>query len=233
MWHTSMGERVLEGTEAHLLRETIASLVDWIAFSETQGDEFCGLDFVSGIGIFDALEGTQKLVLIDQAARFLLSPTEEVLPLNAISEAVVGVMFEHLRQQVRTEIDMQRFGDDDDCPTAELSWRELIRQTRLSLMESNDEDLSASEDSGPPLTSSTDMSEWDLQIELLADRILWDRDYELADSLMDADPDSAQLHRSSLGISDDYFSAIAPDMREAQVDELLTGLRQFVNKKPR
>lgn len=228
-----MGERVLEGSEALLVRETIASLVDWIAFSEAQGDEFCGLDFVSGIGIFDALEGTQKLVLIDQAARYLLSPTDEVLPLNAMSEAVVGVIFEHLRQQVRTEIDMQRFGDEEDFSSDAWSWREQIRQTRLSLMDPGDDDPYACEDSVPPLASSTDMSDWDLQIELLADRILWDRDYELADSLLDADPDSAQLHRSSLGISDDYFSAVAPDMLETKVEEMLTGLRQFVNNKPR
>jgi hypothetical protein len=77
------------------------------------------------------------------------------------------------------------------------------------------------------------MDSWELQIELLADRILWDRDYELADTLMDVDPDAATEQKQFLGISDDYFSAIAPDISDQEFAAVLQSLREMVRPKPR
>lgn len=233
MWQTSLGERMLTGAEADLFRASVDSLVDWISVAQDSPED---LEFISGIDLFDTLANTQKLALLCEAARFLLTETPETLPLTATNEAVIGAVFEHLRQMVRYEVDDQRFSNQaemDDFETSE-SWRLLILLARDYVNSQPLDDGEIGEPDELPLSvHSTDMDNWDLQIEFLADRILWDRDYELADTLMDVDPDAAAEQRQFLGISEDYFSAIAPDVNEEELEDVIRVLREMVRPKPR
>jgi len=45
----------------------------------------------------------------------------------------------------------------------------------------------------------------------LTDRVLWDRDFEIAAGFLDADPATAGPRREVLGIPDDYFTVAPPD----------------------
>ena len=71
-----------------------------------------------------------------------------------------------------------------------------------------------------PKANCRDKSEWDFPIEFLESRVLWDYDWQLADSA-DLDPDAGQRLKDELGIADDYFVAVPPDPPDAEAERLL------------
>jgi hypothetical protein len=68
---------------------------------------------------------------------------------------------------------------------------------------------------------------------MLANAILWDRDFEMAGDFLDAEPKISQQRRRLLGISDDYFASIVPDPRGTEVFRLISETRSIVRAKPR
>jgi hypothetical protein len=72
------------------------------------------------------------------------------------------------------------------------------------------------------------VGEWDLALECLADRVLWDRDWEL-DELLDLPPDRARAVKHSLGISRDYFAATPTGQRDAAVATAAAALRRLAD----
>ena len=88
------------------------------------------------------------------------------------------------------------------------------------------------EENGVELSPECDETEkWEFEIECIADRILWDRDWELDDLMVDNSPEQANFLKAHLGIDGDYFTSIAPDPRNLkQVRRILDRL---LRKKPR
>ncbi len=84
-----------------------------------------------------------------------------------------------------------------------------------------------------PAETSTDLECWSLCVEQLADAILWDRDFEMAEDFLDADPRVSRRRRQLLGIRDDYFTRVAPDPRPSELPELIDATRALVRAKPR
>ena len=78
-----------------------------------------------------------------------------------------------------------------------------------------------------PDVKCEDFEEWDVCIEALMDCIFWDRDYEGMDT-EDMDPESGQVLKKLVGISDDYFAGIAPDPKPEQVDAIRQQLREIL-----
>lgn len=72
---------------------------------------------------------------------------------------------------------------------------------------------------------------WAFEIECLADNILWDRDWELDDLMVDSSPEKAQVLKLHLGIDDDYFTSIAPDPND--LNPVRRTLRRLIQQKPR
>ena len=99
--------------------------------------------------------------------------------------------------------------DDDDNQV----WAEMVRQL--------------------PSEDCRDIRQWEQLIDSLADAILWDRDFELADQFLDAEPDLSHSRRRLLGISEDYFTGIAPDPRARDVLRVVSRTREIVRSKPR
>lgn len=73
-----------------------------------------------------------------------------------------------------------------------------------------------------------DLQQWDLLIEMLADRILWDRDFEMASLIVDEEPDVAQAYKQMLGIQRDYFAIAPPEVEEQDALPALHDLRSFL-----
>ena len=65
-------------------------------------------------------------------------------------------------------------------------------------------------------------------IEALADRILWDRDWEMEDLFADAIPERGRQLKQFLGIEDGYFRDIAPDPTEQQLAVVCSQLEALV-----
>jgi len=67
--------------------------------------------------------------------------------------------------------------------------------------------------------------QWAELIELVADHILWDRDFEFEELVGDVSPDRAEMIKQQLGINADYYSTIARDVREIDIERISAEIR--------
>jgi len=78
-----------------------------------------------------------------------------------------------------------------------------------------------------------DIGQWKRVIELLADRVLWDRDFELEEAFADHDPEKINAIKQYMGINEDYFAVAAPDANSQEYMKLhqeLIGLTQNIRR---
>ena len=71
--------------------------------------------------------------------------------------------------------------------------------------------------------------DWDLLIECLEGRVLWDRDWELEEQL-DIEPVAGRRVKRELGIDNDYFVAVPPDPTDEEAERLLKELRELTRE---
>ena len=245
MWHTSRGDRTLIGAEGLLVGNAIETLIDNLMMQfDADLDDESAFQCESGIAVFDSLPTSQRLALLHDVARHLLTPTESALPLSATAEAAVAAVFVEIRDQVAIEIGFQEIGDEvipylDSAAVRpdDTSWRGLVLAAHRFIFGEHwpdDFDPLFDEEIIPRLSStSRDTKAWNTLIEHLTDAVLWDRDFEMADSFLDIDPRVSQHRRKLLGIEEDYFTRVAPDPRPDEVWNLVSRTRDIVRRKPR
>ena len=233
MWHTSRGDRTLHGSEALLVSNAIDTMVDSLLLhldidADEDFDEASQGECESGIGVYDAFTAPQRIGLLHEVAQHLLRDTPQVVALSAALEATIAAIFIEVRDQVAIEISL--YGeqlDDCDYPT----WRQMVLEAYQSICVSDEVDefqhVSLSDH------GCCEMPFWESLIEQLTDAILWDRDFEMADTFMDIDPGISHHRRKLLGINDDYFTSVAPDPRPEEVFRLVSKTRDIVRAKPR
>jgi hypothetical protein len=57
---------------------------------------------------------------------------------------------------------------------------------------------------------------------------LWDDgDWDLEEEIADSSPELAQHQKEVLGITDDYFLAVAPDPPESEIPKLIDEIREL------
>ncbi|MFC1792953.1 hypothetical protein ACFL3Q_05140 [Planctomycetota bacterium] len=197
MWRTECGERILEGAEAIVFAEALATLLDYAIV-----DQFD--DYESGVVCFDNLTYGQKISVLATIGNGLFRKDVAPVDLTAVVEGAIAAVFQNLKDSIVLEIDEPEFGTD---------WRELVIAARK---EAEVEDI--------PAPTCTDVDEWELEVEGLTDHILWDRDYEDDHTYMDHPPEKTQWLKHMARIRDDYFTAIADDLSDeeaqAQIKEL-------------
>jgi len=200
MWRTSSGIRVLSGAEAILFAEAFLNLLD-----EACEFQFEDCDF--GIETFDNLTFGQKMCVLITIANGLLREDVEPVRLTAAFEAAIAVVFEHLRDSVKFEIDEPEVG---------TCWRRLISAAQQEIGE---EDI--------PKVNCSDYEEWDIEIQTIEDCILWDADYLDGHLYLDRPPEESKLLRQATRIPDDYYAAIPDDLTDDQIDKQLQPLRKL------
>jgi hypothetical protein len=211
MWRTSQGMRTLDGAEAELVTAAIGDM--WRQLEEDQDSDD---PWTWGLAIFDGLQWEQKTVQLAAVGGALLKTEVSAMPLTAVNEATVGVIFEHIRQSVQVEIDTSM-----DIDESLDFWRKKV----LAVID----DESWPADEPLPDSNCTDFGEWDWMIEAIGDGILWDDDWCDASFIMDVAPETANRRKDSLGIDDDYYRAIAPDPSEADIAAARVALETFRN----
>lgn len=203
MYNTPVGVRVLEGAERRLFVETLAMLIDDASMEDEPLDS----------GPYYGLQRNQKIFVLHTVARALLFEDEPAPELTASVEAAVAAVFE----RVGFMVSLESSGELDDCRQDRRnfpSWRELVstacRETGIfdNLAEVDDD---CSED-------------WDLLLECLEGRLLWDSDWAI-DEQLDADPEAGGSVKDLLGIDPDYFVDVPPEPCDAEADRLLAELR--------
>lgn len=228
MWHTSRGDRTLNGHEAALVSSAVEIMVSALLMHIDEDFEESAPDCESGITIYDVCTPSQRIGLLHDVAKHLLTDTDAPIPLSALIDATVAAIFVEIRDQIAIEIEL---ASSDDM-TGQRIWRQLVLDAHASQYpQPTDEDfgLSAEEIQA----SSLDLRRWEFMINELSDMILWDRDFEMADGFLDVDPGVSQQRRRLLGIEDEYFTAVAPDPRPDEAYKLASKTRDIVRGRPR
>ena len=232
MWETSQGIRTLGGAEAYLVRELVHYLHDQILVGIEIGEPH-----ISNVAVFDSLQPTQQLATLHTVAEGLLDVSAAPPKLTATCEGTIYAIFRELETLIEAEID---FAEQFARPDYRL--RTLARDAWIGGCQQSCEDtvLDSVELSGAhiPDIHCTDMEQWVDFVESIADHILWDRDFEFEKLVGDASPDQAEAIKRQLGINNDYFSSVASDIREVDVEQisvkirLLTPATEFAGSKP-
>ncbi len=197
MWRTECGERILKGAEARVFAEALLSLLDEAIMGTLD-------DYELGIRCFDDLTFGQKISTLVTIGNDLLREDEPLIDLTAVVEGAIAVVFQHLKYEIIYDI------DEPECPRP---WRKWVVAARKEM---DGEHI-------PPATS-TNIDEWEIEVEEPTDRILWDRDYEDGHTFMDHPPEKTQWLKDMARIPNDYYTAIADDLTDeeakAQIKEL-------------
>ena len=228
MWHTSRGDRILQGDEATLVREAIDTMVDVLSL-HVDDDPAGGVICESGILLFDQLTPSQRIALLHDVATHLLTDRGEAPRLSASLEATVAAIFMDIRDHVAIEVDFPQSTEHARW-VERPGWRHLVASAFHSVALSEGDFQYLQE---LPLEASGDMQQWERVIDYLADAVLWDRDFEFSETFLDIDPEISRERRQMLGIDEDYFTQIAPDPSPAEIPELVSATRRIVRQKPR
>lgn len=207
-WRTEIGERTLMGAEAALFRESLGNVVDMFE-AEIAGDSD---PWEFGVPVFDQLAAPAKLALLAEVGWALLRDTDACPKLTAINESAVAILFVNIEHSLQLEVDAQKDGYEDS-----LFWRPLVLAVFREIGDTID----------LPDPDCTDTEDWNLLVDVLSQRILWDDDFNDADRFLDAPPDEANSLRDQFGIDDDYYRAIPPDPSEAELPAIRAKLNEL------
>jgi hypothetical protein len=176
MWRTQYGNRTLEGAEAVVFAEALSSLLDEAISEELD-------DYELGVECFDNLTFGQKIFVLSIVGNGLLRKDMPIVPLTAVLEGAIAVVFENLKNLISFEI---------DAPELRSNWRELVVAARKEMM---GKDI--------PQPTCDDFDEWDIEVEELAEAILWDRDFDDDNLYTDFSPEKSEALKNIAGIPDD------------------------------
>jgi hypothetical protein len=182
------------------------------------------------------------MAALHTVATALLKPEVEAPTLSATLEGTIYAVYRELVALVEIEIDHCRLsrmdaeqisGEDpmSECFQFSNEIRQAVLTARLAEASSSDWHSSCDADfSSLPENTSEDVAAWEREIEILANQVLWDRDFELEGLIADQDPTQVEAVKSYLGISNDYFSTAAPDAASKEylrLDAELVALRNL------
>ena len=223
MWHSSRGDRTLRGDEATLVASAIDTMIDALMVHVDEDDDSVDQsipDCESGIAVFDDLNACQRIGLLHQLASYLLTETSRPLKQSATADAGVAAIFVEIRDQVAIEIDLQDSLTADDS----YHWRRMVVEAFHEL---------ADEAELVPSVTCGQLPVWEDAVDMMVGAILWDRDFEMADGFLDADPGVSDHRLKLLGIDRDYFTDVAPDPRPSEAFAMIRETRDIVRLKPR
>ena len=232
MWHTSRGDRTLDGHEAVLVSKAIDVMVGALLVHIDEEFEDSAPDCETGIAIYDMWTPSQRIGLLHEVGKYLLTSTDEPLALSALTDATVAAIFVEIRDQIAIEIEFAASHEDSGQP----QWREMVLAAHRSIYSNNCGEWYG-RGYGSSVrefdASSDDLRHWETRVDELVDSILWDRDFEMAEGFLDIDPGVSRQRRRLLGIDDEYFTSVAPDPRPEQAYQLASRTRDIVRTKPR
>lgn len=221
MWRMSEGgDGVLTGAQAKLVRLGIAEYVQRLDESgewDGEWDDWVRVEQVA------RMERSQMLYQLATVARALLDADVPPPPATADSEAMAYQIFMLLGAAVEIEIGV--FDEFEQHPPCILT--RIRRAISAALREAGccknagDDDDESDMQCGrcswcAPDPKCIDAGEWIGALEALADRVLWDRDWEMEGLFADAEPTLSDSAKDAMAVSGDYFSDPAPEPTEAE-----------------
>ena len=157
----------------------------------------------TNIPAFNSLTYPQRLATLHRVTQALFRPEIPMPELTALLESTVVAVLQNVRWLLKEEI--------EDMPD-DTSFRSLVGQACRDLSSDGGLDL--------PADSCDDMREWGFCVDRLHNGILWDTDYLAEASYVDHSPARGKTLKERMGVSQDYFLAIAPEPTPPQMEIL-------------
>lgn len=246
----------LVGAHAELYSDSVGMMLD--VYRECMADDDPESYWSFGVALFDGLQWQQQLALLAQVSKCVLEGTGAPEQWNALEKASYLAVYRNVYQQLEIEQDLSEmdpalneflFKDDDfdfddsdndsddlsdseesvEGDEDEHSWTELISAAYVE--KGVREGLAAESLQAVPGIDADDeeaLVHWNELLDGLADQFLDDRDFEMAPTLMDADPEVASEIKKALGIAPDYFIETADEPSDAEVANLFRELAALV-----
>ena len=213
MWPTSQGDRTLKGKEASLVRDAIGYLRDMITVA-IDLDESHETD----VALLNKLQPTQQLTILHEVAFALLDESTPIPELTAIGEATVFAIYREMLVLIEMEIDANRNRTSPDYHIRSLALAVYEESCCEPENEWGEPEYFEDQFSNnfPQAANSIDMKKWENLIEHLADKVLWDRDFELESIYADHSPDISAMLKKMTGIADNFYSSAAPEIYSSE-----------------
>jgi hypothetical protein len=223
-WHTSIGDRVLEGVEAEFYLTAMQYAIEYLKSLEEVADE---LDVETGDRIFDIANFDQKVVLLHACLSAFLDPNVEMPKLSNVLEAAAYFPFAVLRTEIVIEIESDQIGEFDDDETyryfnRQVVWKAFEEYVRPIWERANEED----EQERTFDLRSTNVDLWDQALEGLTERFFWDRDWTLTSQ----NPqllDGIETSLAEITGLTDYFTNRLPTVTAAQASISFTAIKNW------
>ncbi|MBN8563744.1 MAG: hypothetical protein J0L70_24720 [Leptolyngbya sp. UWPOB_LEPTO1] len=179
VWRTNLGERILQGTEAEVYLTAVQHLIEHLEDSR----DFDEIEVKTGDRIFDNANINQKIVLLHTCLIALLNPAISAPPLTNVTEAAAYYPFAFLKLRVGDEIMMGKEEWSEEDEEIKFYYRHLIwkafEQHLLPAWQAGIEEFEPNEELDNFNDRSDDLDLWRTMIDELADRIFWDRDWQI------------------------------------------------------
>ncbi len=213
MWNTTYGERTLVGAERQLVVTESWTLSDAISDAASEG----GVSL--GILLFDRLTWQQQMFLLDRVMTGLVDPTIPAPPTTALLDATVGAIYAQMVISIQLEIDFAE--PDEDNPYGQATDFMSRQQVLDALTEPMDIDEPMEEpfEDYSLSVECDEIEEWEMVIESLRGRILADEDWQMEAIVIDLAPSTSQDLKQQMGIQDDYFIDIPPEVTDEEAEE--------------
>lgn len=199
MYRTSEGDRTLEGAEATMFAAALGQAVFWLR--ELPDDGW-------GIEAFDRLTLGQKLTALCTVGEALLKTDVAPPALTQSIDATVATVYKVLEAEVIPEI------DEFDVPE-----QPAPRFAPLVVAHAEEAGYTC------PDYDRNQIHEWELLIDVMSERILFDMDYEDEDIYADLDPAVAEAAKERMTIADDYFRDVVDDPTDDAIEPLFKRLK--------
>lgn len=218
------GDGVLTGAQAKLVKLAIAEYVGRLGVGGAwdEGDDWVRVEQVARMG------RPQMFSTLATVARALLDPLAPQPAATADNEATAYQIFMLLGAATEAEIEMlgefRAMGGMRRPPRILTRVRRAISDALREAGCCKDADDELDERCGrcswcAPDPECVDPDEWTDALEALADRVLWDRDWEMEGLLADADPSMADSVKGAMAIGGGYFSTPTPEPTDEEGEE--------------
>ncbi|NJL40160.1 MAG: hypothetical protein HC840_07550 [Leptolyngbyaceae cyanobacterium RM2_2_4] len=229
MWNTASGLRILEGIEAKFYLEAMQLAVDYLEQYAEADEE---VDVFTCDRIFDSASFEQKIALLHRCLAALLDPTVEAPILTNTVEAAAYFPLAYIHMRVEEEIEIDEIDGDSEPDDSRYCYRQMVWEPFSAYLLpnwQNDEDAEETQEDEAIVydISSNDVILWEEIIDGLANRIFWDRDWQMTTirpQILDGiDPNVG----TPVGLTDDYITNRLPKVSPKQVEELLAAIKNW------
>ena len=215
MWRTPIGERTLRGLEWELFREGLGLLKDQVATWLDDPDSS-----TTGVAAFDCLQPASRLAMLAIVGKALHDEAEPCPELTALTEGTFASVYVTIGDFIEVEIDIA--SRDPSPEDDEFGLRRLVLDTFREVAPEFEGSL--------PAPDCEDQGEWTFLLDMLMDRVLWDRDFEDEELFLDVEPGQGRYLKRAMGISREYFTAIAPEPGHDELAAIRDSLRRLCER---